>query len=235
MSLSTWEPVVGYLQGFECIGVAVPGFMEPGGLQPVLTMRGFASLICDLLDELGVDSADVLGVSFGGMVAQQLALDAPARVRRLVLISTSCGLGGVPSNPLSWWNALVQGGRSSTSWGPLWLARQWIAVMRREFGAGWAYGLALDGLMQQFAAAAMWSSLLRLPRLAQEVLVITGTADALIPPQNASILVSRMPRAQLYRVDGGGHLCLLDRAREVGPVIANFLRSNQTATIDEAV
>jgi len=236
MSLATWDPLVRELDGFDCIGVAVPGFLEPGRSQPVLTMRGFATLIRDLLDQLGVERADVLGLSFGGMVAQQLALDAPERVGSLVLVSTSCGLGGVPSNPLSWWNAVLQDGSPlSAVWGPLWLARQWTAVLRREFGAGWAHGLSLDGLAQQFASAALWSSLPWLPKLEQDVLIVAGTADALVPPQNANILASRMPRSQIYRVGGGGHLCLLDRVGEVGPVIAEFLRSGETAAIDEAV
>lgn len=236
MSLATWEPVVRQLDGFECIGLAVPGFLEPGRSQPVLTMRGFATLTRDLLDQLGIERADVLGLSFGGMVAQQLALDDPARVGRLVLVSTSCGLGGVPSNPVSWWNALLQDGwPPSTAWGPLWLARQWDAVLRREFGAGWTHGPTLDGLTQQFVAASMWSSLPWLPKLAQDVLVVAGTVDALVPPENANILASRIPRAQVYRVRGGGHLCLLDRVGEVGPVIAEFLRSCETAAIDETV
>src|SRR5262245_51336172 len=90
MQLATWKPLVRYLDGFECIGLAIPGSVETVGSPPVLTMRGFASLTRDLLDALGIERADVLGLSFGGMVAQQLALDAPARVRRLVLVSTSC-------------------------------------------------------------------------------------------------------------------------------------------------
>ena len=64
--------------------------------------------------------------------------------------------------------------------------------------------------------------------------MIAGTADALVPFANASILASRIPRAQTYTVYGGGHLCLLDRAAEVGPVIAAFLRSLELTAIDEA-
>jgi pimeloyl-ACP methyl ester carboxylesterase len=64
-------------------------------------------------------------------------------------------------------------------------------------------------------------------------LVITGTADALVPAANARILASRMPRAQIHRVHGGGHLCLLDRAAEVGPVVSAFLRSLKHTAINE--
>ena len=124
MSLAAWSPFLRHLRGFECIEVAVPGSGGTVARQPVLTMPKFAALlqitsssirlrtealavdlqalahgveICDyLLHPLDIARADVLGLSFGGLVAQQLAYDAPTRVRGLVLVSTSCGLGGVP-------------------------------------------------------------------------------------------------------------------------------------------
>lgn len=232
MSLATWEPVVRHLDGFDCIRVAAPGVMDTAGSQPVVTMSGFASLIRDLMDELGVDRADVIGYSFGGMVAQQLAFDAPTRVRRMVLASTSCGLGAIPSNPMSWWNALLDDGwPSPTEAVPVWFMRQWASVLRQEFGTRWGDGLWL--FAEQIAAASTWSSLLWLQALVQPTLVITGTLDALVPAQNTHLLASRMPDARTYRVVGGGHQCLWDYAEETGPVIAEFLRSSETAALDQ--
>ena len=106
-------------------------------------------------------------------------------------------------------------------------------MIQRELGAGWATDPRLGGLVEQIAAASLWSSLGWLPRLTQQTLVITGTADALVPAANASILASKMPRAQIHRVHGGGHLCLLDRAAEVGPVVSAFLRSLERTAINE--
>jgi pimeloyl-ACP methyl ester carboxylesterase len=197
-------------------------------------MPKFAALARGVLDRLDIARADVLGLSFGGLVAQQLAYDAPTRVRGLVLASTSCGLGGVPHNPASWCNAMLSGVWSpSGGQGPLRLALRWSQVVQRELGAGWATGPRLGGLAEQIAAASLWSSLAWLPRLTQETLVITGTADALVPAANASILACRMPRAQIHRVHGGGHMCLLDRAAEVGPVVSAFLRSLERTAINE--
>ena len=96
MSLATWTALLRHLHGFECIEVAMPGSGGIVARQPVLTMPRFAALARQLLDRLDIARADVLGLSFGGLVAQQLARDAPTRVRGLVLVSTSCGLGGVP-------------------------------------------------------------------------------------------------------------------------------------------
>lgn len=228
----TWEPLERHLEGFECIKVAIPGGADMKPWQPVLTMSRFAALASELLDELEIERADVLGYSFGGMVAQQLALDAPARVRKLVLVSTSCGLYAVPSSPAMWLSAMFSDALPS-GYGPYWLARQWVNTMRREFGAGGSNGLRLNEFAQQIAAASRWSSLWWLSRLTQDTLVITGTADALVPPENADILASRIPHARTYRVRGGGHLCLSDRVDEVGPVIARFLRSSEVAAIDD--
>ena len=73
-----------------------------------------------------------------------------------------------------------------------------------------------------------------LPRLTQQTLVITGTADALVPAANAGILACSMPRARIHCVQRrGGHLCLLDRAAEVGPVVSAFLSSLERAASNE--
>jgi pimeloyl-ACP methyl ester carboxylesterase len=234
MSLAAWTPLVRHLHGFECIEVAMPGSAGFVARHPVLTMPRFAALARGLLDRLDIARADVLGLSFGGLVAQQLAHDAPTRVRGLVLVSTSCGLGGAPSNPAIWWSAMLSGvWPASGRPGAQRLVRRWSRVLRRELGAGWSTGPRLGGVTEQIAAASLWSSLLWLPRLTQETLVITGTADALVPAANASILASRMPRAQVHRVHGGGHMCLLDRAAEVGPVVAAFLRSLERTAVNE--
>ena len=127
----------------------------------------------------------------------------------------------------------MRGLRPSGGLGPRRRVRRWSRVIQRELGAGWATSPRLGGLAEQVAAASLWSSLGWLPRLTQETLVITGTADALVPAANATILASRIPQAQIHRVHGGGHLCLLDRAAEVGPVVSGFLRSLEGTAINE--
>lgn len=236
MPSAGWAPLLRHLRGFECIEVALPDSGGFAGEHPIPTMSGFAELACGLLDRLDIAEADVLGLSFGGLVAQQLAYHAPARVRGLVLVSTSCGLGGVPSNPASWWTAMLSSfWPTSNGQRTQRLMHCWPWELLRQLGTGWSTGPRLAGLAAQITAASLWSSLPWLSRLTQETLVITGTADALVPEANASILASRIPRAQMYRVHGGGHMCLLDRAAEVAPVVAAFLRSLERTAINEAV
>ena len=102
-NIEMWRPLEDALvqHGIQTIAYDAPGTGEsPPRLVP-LRVPGLARQAAHLLDVLGIPEADVLGVSFGGAVAQQLALDNPHRVRRLVLASTSVGLGGVPGHPLA--------------------------------------------------------------------------------------------------------------------------------------
>src|SRR5215470_12721397 len=100
-NLEMWAPFQDALDGrlVRTITVDAPG---TGGSDPYRCPRrmgGLARTMHRLLDALGHDRVDVLGVSFGGVLAQQLAHQAPDRVRRLVLAATGPGLGGVPGSP----------------------------------------------------------------------------------------------------------------------------------------
>lgn len=194
MPLTAWGPLLPQLRGFECIAVALPGSGGFVGRHPVPTMDGFAELVRGLLDRLDIATADVLGLSFGGLVAQQLAHDAPTRVRGLILVSTSCGLGGIPNNPVNWWGAMLSG-----AWSPSWLrpaprfVDHWPVQLLRRIGIGGSTMPRLTGLAEQLTAASLWSSLPWLSSLPQQTLVITGTADAVMPAANAAILASGIP------------------------------------------
>jgi Predicted hydrolases or acyltransferases (alpha/beta hydrolase superfamily) len=84
------------------IAIELPGAGRSPTPRRPLSISAMAKLLTDLLDELGHEQADVLGFSLGGIVAQQLAHDAPDRVRRLALASTACGWGSLPERPRHW-------------------------------------------------------------------------------------------------------------------------------------
>ena len=161
MSLSTWAPLDRHLDGFDRIrGRHARKRRNPGPAARTddAQLRGDGRPPARSTRHRARRRARPV---FGGMVAQQFAHDMPTRVRRLVLASTSCGLGGAPSNPASWWNAMLADMWPTPSgWGPRWLARQWSQLMLREFGDRSASGPRLSGFAEQIVAA----SLSRLPQ-----------------------------------------------------------------------
>jgi len=227
--LELWEPLLAQLAGVRTIAFDTPG---SGGSQTPrlpLSIRGHANLALSLLSALGCQTADVLGLSFGGMVAQEMAHIAPDRVDRLILASTSCGWGGVPGTPAALLSITTPdryysrtvfeqvsptyiGGREGSD----------PTFVRSQARARQAAPPDPRGYMYQLWAAAAWSSLYWLPRIQTPTLVLAGDSDPLVPPGNAQILTRLLPNARRHIVAGGGHLCLLERAAELAPVIERF-------------
>jgi poly(3-hydroxyoctanoate) depolymerase len=94
-----WGPLIEHLHGFRVITYDAPGIGSSQVPSSPMSMRGLADIGAGILDRLGLDAAHVLGVSFGGAVAQQMALSHPGRVDKLVLASTSFGGPAMPGRP----------------------------------------------------------------------------------------------------------------------------------------
>ena len=227
--LELWQPLLAHLGGVRTIAFDTPGSGGSRTPRLPLSIRGHANLALALLSALDCRHADVLGLSFGGMVAQEMAHIAPTRVDRLVLVSTSCGWGGVPGTPAALLSITTPdryysrtvfeqeaptyiGGREGSD--PRFVRSQ--ARLRQ------AAPPDPRGYMYQLWAAAAWSSLYWLPTIAAPTLVLAGESDPLVPPGNAQILTRLLPHARRHVVVGGGHLCLLERAAELAPVIDRF-------------
>lgn len=227
--LELWDPLLQALPR-PSIAFDAPGSGGSEAPRLPLSVRGHARLAVGLLDRLGASRADVLGLSFGGMVAQELARLAPTRIERLVLASTSCGWGCVPGSPAAllaittperyYSRAVFRavapayiGGRESADGD----------FLRRQAVTRQTHPPSARGYLYQFWAAAMWSSLCWLPEVPQPTLVLAGETDPLVPPSNAEILAALLPNARKHIVAGGGHLCLLERPRQLAPLIERFL------------
>lgn len=230
LPLEMWAHLEPHLPNSRLIEVDIPGSGRSAATRPPLTMYSYARMVRHLLDALEIPAADVLGLSFGGMIAQQLAIDSPRRVRKLVLASTSCGWGGVPSNPLLWSSIFLDGPNGSAQRAdPGDLVdhgrrpRSTYTLLRQEFGVHGARLPNPRAYAHQILAASAWSSLPWLRGVEHEALVIGGSADALISPANTCLLTAWLPNARSHLVPSGGHLCILDRAAEVGPAIERFL------------
>ena len=182
------------------------------------SMRTFATFVRDLLDARNVDQVDVLGLSWGGFAAQQLAHDHPGLVRRLVLASTSPGYYSIPARPSSY-VALMGHSRSP--------ARA-ATLSKHLYGGDFMRDPSLIhrlGLLRpmdaktyrrQMWATLGWSSLPWLRTLRQETLLLHGSDDPVIPYANARLMRGLLPNAGLERVENGGHLYLYTRPQESG-------------------
>ncbi|HEX3633908.1 MAG TPA: poly(3-hydroxyalkanoate) depolymerase [Paraburkholderia sp.] len=227
-NLELVEPFVAALEEVSIIIFDIPGV--GGSPAPVMPYRfSTLSVLSDrLLSRLGYDGpVDVLGVSWGGALAQQFAHLYPGRCRRLILAATSPGVIMVPAR-LSVLSKLI-GPRRYTD--PAYLQQ----VGAEIYGGAYRRDPALlkqhsrhiqaprgRGYLYQLLAATGWSSLPWLGSLSQKTLVMHGNDDPIVPLTNAKILAARIRDATLYVIDDG-HLFLITRAKDVAPVVRKFL------------
>ena len=231
-SLELIEPFVSALPEREVVAFDVPGSGgSPASLLPY-RFPGLARLAHRLLGELGYDGAvDVLGVSWGGALAQTFAFQFPMHCRKLVLASTSPGVLMVPGRPsvlaklvsprryvdpdfLHAFGGEIYGGAFRSDPG----------LLRRHAQALWAP--SNRGYLYQLIAAAGWTSLPWLRLLTQPTLVMHGSDDPIVPLINARILSALIRRAELHVVDDG-HMFLVSKAQDVAPVVHRFLTEEQ--------
>jgi poly(3-hydroxyalkanoate) depolymerase len=227
--LDIWRSFQSSLQDFETIAFNAPGAgSSPSPLLP-LRMRQLARLTAHLLDALGYEKVDVLGVSLGGGVAQELTRQMPDRVRRLVLVATACGVGAVPGNPLVLLGMATPYRYYSRGFFERYAASTYGGRLRtepdlvREVAGQWlSHPPSVWGYISQVSALWGWTSLPWLHRISQPTLVLTGDDDPLVPPINSKILANRIPSARL-EVLPGGHLLLLEQTDRIAGLVRDFL------------
>jgi pimeloyl-ACP methyl ester carboxylesterase len=197
------------------------------------SMEQFAGDAVSVLDALGVESAHVLGLSMGTFVAQCLALQAPGRVRSLVLVGGSPGgpeHAAVPAETLDAWLA-------SADLPPAEFVRR---TMHLSFSPGWAeahpdeYESLVAARLEhptpaecwrgQFAAAGRFLEQgARVDRIDLPVLVVHGDADRVVPLSNGLLLARSIPGAELALLPGCGHVVQLESPDEFNALVDGFL------------
>jgi pimeloyl-ACP methyl ester carboxylesterase len=196
------------------------------------TTATMADDLAGLLDEIGIDSAHVRGVSFGGMIAQEFALRHPKRMRSLILNVTSCG-GPRSVKPLS---AEMEGirqlpPREATEALLRWfITGEFIERNPKFFQQLVAFALEHpidpDCLAKHTDAIKEHDTYDRLPEIMVPTLVLAGDADRVIPVENAQILASRIPNAELVILKSAGHM-LIEAAQEADRITLDFLRRHR--------
>jgi len=236
-SLEVLQPFVDELDpALEVIRFDVPGV--GGSPLPSLPYRftGLCRLIAHLLAALGHCQADVLGISWGGGVAQHFALVQRKHCRRLVLVSTATGSLMIPARPavlarmvtprryldrryLRQVAGHLYGGSARSQ------PDRVSEIMHAETRVG-----SPQGYLYQLVAGAGWTSLPFLPLIRQPTLVLSGDDDPLIPLANAWMMHALIPRSQLH-VYHGGHAALVTEAAELAPVVARFVTTAAPAQV----
>lgn len=196
------------------------------------TMADFAEDLVALLDELDIAEADIVGLSFGGRVAQELALGWPARVRRLVLCGTSAGgrlhapgdaqahviLRAVATADAEEWAQTV----APVLFGTPYRTRHPDRVMAL---ARWRarHRPSPVGISRQWEAWDSFDLSDGIRRIVHPTLVIHGTEDGLSPVENAEQLSAHIPSARLELLDGVGHSPNVEAPDQFNGLIRAFL------------
>ncbi|TPG32847.1 alpha/beta fold hydrolase [Mycolicibacterium hodleri] len=198
--MESWDHFADTLGDRTVITFDGPGVGLSG--TPVLphSMPMLADVAARVLDAVGVEKADVVGYSHGGAVAQQFAVGHPTRVNKLVLMSTTCGVGAVP-------------GRSR---------EVMPSLLNPRRGIRWPRADPL-GLLWQLAAISTWSSIPMLGRIDAPTLLICGEQDRVVPLANSSLIAARIRNARLVTIQAGHDLQMPGPAAAAGRIVRQFL------------
>jgi 3-oxoadipate enol-lactonase len=198
----------------------------PGAPYSVETMTGDALAV---LDAAGVGRTQVIGISMGGLIAQELVLTAPERVGSLCLMATHPGIAHAVMNPEAL--ALVTSGRADMT--PQEAAEASIpfnyapATPRERIEQDWAVRLplacSLAGYTAQVQGTVPWTRFDDLPSISTPTMVLHGELDTLVPPENGARIVERIPGAEHVTVPGANHLLMTDQPEQVAKVLLDWL------------
>ena len=195
--------------------------------EPVLPYNPFTMCwtAAQLLDSLGSEEVDVMGVSWGGAMAQQFALQYTSRVRRVVLAATSPGMLMIPGDP-----AMLAQMADPFSGINAMLRSEYLMALenadetrRARHSIGNITAPSSTGYFYQLMALAGWTSLPALPFLDKPVLVMMGENDPIVPLANGRLLAGAIPDARLEVFEGAGHLFLMTHPERAIDLLREFL------------
>ena len=213
-TMKLWEPdlIRALSSFFKVIIFDNRGMGNTDAGQRPFTIEQFADDTAGFMEVLGLGQAHILGWSMGALIAEEIGLRHPDKVNKLILYAAHCNASLFPPAPevikkltdLSG-TPQEQGMRFiSTLFPPDWLRNNGVRIKEiffRPMGK-----TPSEILAKQSAAIGSWKGICdRLPEINAPTLVIAGAEDALVPPQNARYLTEKIPKAQLFLFEGGGH------------------------------
>lgn len=202
----------------------------PAGPYPIALMASDAAAV---LDAAGVQSAHVFGISMGGMIAQEFAIQYPQRVRSLILGCTaSGGPHAVRAEPEATQMLMARGSMTREQAAraaqpfiyhpatPQELIEEDLEVRRPWFPHPDAYNAQLQGILA-------WEAYSRLSQITAPTLVIHGESDRLVPAGNGKLIAAKIPGAKLVMIGGASHIFTTDQTEAAHRAILGFLADRQ--------
>ncbi len=190
----------------------------------------FADDLADLMDALRIKQAHVLGISLGGYIAQEFALRYPQKVKRLILCSTGTnGPHATPPTPdiIVALMTPVAGQGDLRSRIALSLSAEYAATNPSDVEQMMAWRLdnpqPAYAYNRQLMSAVGWTSEGRLGEITMPTLVMAGSEDRVVPPQNADVLVAGIPHAEKVILQGAGHLINVEKPDQFNKEVIRFL------------
>ena len=202
---------------------------DPGGS---FSTRDMAADTVALMEAVGIDKAHVLGYSMGGMIAQEMALTHPQKVHGLILVSTDCGISlRIKAKPefSGLFTEMIRLGTNEAKQAAAacLFSKQTLEtrpdIIQRYAEVSARFPASQHTLSRQWAAITRHDACDRLADISSPTLVITGSEDELIPPENAKVMAERIPDAQMISIDGGGHQFLLEQPEAFNEAVMGFL------------
>jgi pimeloyl-ACP methyl ester carboxylesterase len=225
----SWDPVVPQLaERYRVLFFDNRGIGESDKPQGPYTARVMAGDALQVLDEAGIDRAHVLGASLGGMIAQELAVAAPARVDKLVLCCTTPG--GEATVPMP--AVTVQLFAEAATLPPEVALRRFVEnalaadapaeLVQQLFDLRTANPLDPAGWQAQAAAGIGFAGVNG--AIGAPTLLVTGTEDNVVDPRNSDVLAERIPGAEVERLEGAGHLFFWEQPDAFVKIVESFLQ-----------
>jgi poly(3-hydroxyalkanoate) depolymerase len=226
-NIEAMAPMAELLDDRDFITFDMPGI--GGSPDPVVPYNAIlmARIAALLLDRFDMALVDVMGVSWGGAMAQQFALQNGARTNKLILAATSAGMLMVPGNPA----ALVKMADPRRYIDPDFMAKHFKTLYGGMVGnksehIGRITPPSKTGYFYQLMAMMGWTSAPFLPFMKTETLIMMGDDDQIVPLTNGKFLNFLIPNSELFVVENGGHLFLLSHVEQSISAIRAFLDRN---------
>ncbi len=230
------EPFLRLLEArFKLLVIDNRGTGESDKPDKPFSVADMADDVAAVLEHGGVDRAHVLGISMGGMIAQEFALRHPHRLRGLVLGCTLCGFAhGVPGDPETLAALQVKADQpleqqierllAACCARPFLASARGQAVLKARLAEMMDYPITpLQTFALQWGAIGGFDTYDRLGRISAPTLVVTGTADLLVPDRNSEIIAERIPGARLQKIAGAGHVFFWEEPEQSAEAAIKFL------------